>query len=110
MALQLERAREYAVLRATGVTPGGLFGLIALQTGLMGLLAGLLALPLGLVLAKLLILVINQRAFGWSLQTLVPVQVLFEALLLALAAALLAGLYPAWRMSRTQPAAALREE
>lgn len=110
MALQLERAREYAVLRATGVTPGGLFALVSLQTGLMGLLAGLLALPLGLVLAKLLIVVINQRAFGWSLQTLVPAQVLFEALLLSLGAALLAGLYPAWRMSRTQPAAALREE
>jgi putative ABC transport system permease protein len=31
-------------------------------------------------------------------------------LLLALGAALLAGLYPAWRMARTAPAAGLREE
>jgi putative ABC transport system permease protein len=29
---------------------------------------------------------------------------------MAVAAALLAGLYPAWRMSRTSPALALREE
>ena len=37
-------------------------------------------------------------------------QVLLQALLLALAAALLAGLYPAYKMARTSPALALREE
>jgi putative ABC transport system permease protein len=37
-------------------------------------------------------------------------QILLEALALALAAALLAGLYPAFKMSRTSPALALREE
>ena len=36
--------------------------------------------------------------------------VLLQALLLALAAALLAGIYPAFKMSRTSPALALREE
>jgi putative ABC transport system permease protein len=36
--------------------------------------------------------------------------VLVEALGLALVAALLAGVYPAWRMSRTSPAVALRGE
>ena len=36
--------------------------------------------------------------------------VLLQALLLALAAALLAGLYPAYKMARTSPALALREE
>jgi putative ABC transport system permease protein len=33
-----------------------------------------------------------------------------QAFLVALGAALLAGLYPAWRMSRTDPADALRME
>jgi putative ABC transport system permease protein len=37
-------------------------------------------------------------------------QVLLQAFLLALAAALLAGLYPAYKMARTSPALALREE
>jgi putative ABC transport system permease protein len=36
--------------------------------------------------------------------------ILLEALALSLAAALLAGLYPAWRMTRTSPAEALRAE
>lgn len=110
LALQLERAREHAVLRATGLTPRGLFGLTALQTGLMGTLAGLLALPLGLAMAWLLIEVINRRSFGWSMDALIPPGTLAEALLLAIAAALLAGLYPAWRMGRAPIAAALREE
>ena len=80
------------------------------QTGAIGLLAGLLALPLGLSLAWALIDVVNRRSFGWTMQTVVDPLALLGALALALAAALLAGVYPAWRMSRTSPAAALREE
>jgi putative ABC transport system permease protein len=110
MALQLERARELAVLRATGLTPGQLWGLVSLQTGLLGLLAGLFAVPLGVALAAILVYVINQRSFGWTLQLAVTPEVLLQALALALVAAALAGLYPAWRMARANPALALREE
>lgn len=110
MALQLERAREFAVLRATGLTPGQLWGLVSLQTGLLGLLAGLFAVPLGVALAAILVYVINQRSFGWTLQLALTPGVLAQALLLSLVAAALAGLYPAWRMARANPALALREE
>ncbi len=110
MALQLERAREIAVLRASGVTGAQVLGLVSSQTGVMGLIAGLLAMPLGTVLALVLVLVINRRSFGWTLQVHVDPQILMQALMLALVAALLAGLYPAWRMARTSPALALREE
>ncbi len=110
LALQLERAREFAVLRATGMTTVEVGGLAALQTGLMGLAAGLLALPTGLLLAAVLIFVINRRAFGWSLPFTVNPWLLLETLALAIIAALLAGLYPIWRMARAQPAAALRAD
>jgi putative ABC transport system permease protein len=110
MALQLERTREQAVLRATGVTPAQISRLTLLQTGLMGLYAGVLALPLGWLMSEVLIEVINRRSFGWSIMTQLPPGALLEALLLALGAALLAGLYPAWRMGKVQPAQALREE
>ena len=59
---------------------------------------------------QMLIEVISLRSFGWSLQPLTPPGVIADALLLALAAALLAGLLPAWRSMRIQPAAALHEE
>ncbi len=110
MALMLEWRREHAILRATGLLPGQLLWLVLLQTGLMGFMAGLLSLPLGWFMAEVLIDVINKRAFGWSIQQLLPAGVLAEALLFSLAAALLAGLYPALRLMRTAPAAALREE
>jgi putative ABC transport system permease protein len=110
MALALERGKELAVLRATGLTPGETGRLVALQTAAMGLAAGLLALPTGLALAEVLVHVINRRSFGWSMQTLLPAAILVQAVLLALGAALLAGLYPGWKMARTSPAEALREE
>ena len=110
MALQLERARELAVLRANGLTPGQVWRYVTMQTGLMGLLAGLFSIPLGLTLAYVLIHVINKRSFGWTLQIDVSFGVLGQALLLAVLAALLAGLYPSWKMARANPALALREE
>jgi len=110
LALQTERRRELAILRATGATPGQVAVQITLQTLAMGLLAGVFALPLGLALAEMLIHVINQRAFGWSIATQVPLSVLAEAMALALGAAVLAAVGPAWRAARLQPADALRSE
>jgi putative ABC transport system permease protein len=110
IALQLERSRELGVLRANGMTPGQLWGMVLSQTGLIGLTAGLLALPVGIMMALVLVYVINRRSFGWTLVFEVEPAVLGQALLVAVVAALLAGLYPAWRMSRTSPALALREE
>lgn len=109
-ALALERAREIAVLRAIGFAPAQLHGLVLAQTGLLGLASGLIAIPVGLALAALLVFVINERAFGWSMALQVQPGVFVGGLLLALAAALLAGLLPALRMTRAPLAAALRDE
>jgi putative ABC transport system permease protein len=110
MALQLERTRELGVLRATGFTPRGLATLLVAQTGLMGLVAGLLSLPLANMLAWAITHVINRRAFGWTIDLRLDASMLGQSVMLALAAALLAGVYPALRMARTRPADALREE
>ena len=110
MALQLERARELGVLRAQGLTPLEVWRLMLAESGLLGGIAGVLAVPVGIGLALVLIHVINRRAFGWSIETTVPADVLLQAVGLAVLAALVAGAYPAWRMARTPPAPALREE
>jgi putative ABC transport system permease protein len=110
MSLQLERMRELGVLRATGMTVRQLWGLTLLETGLMGSLAGFLALPTGYVLAWILIYVINVRSFGWTLQMdLQPVYFL-QAFGIALVAALLAGIYPAYKLGQTVIATAVRAE
>lgn len=110
LAIELERAHELGVLRALGFSPRGLAATLLTQTGLLGVAAGLMAIPLGTALAALLVHVINRRSFGWSMSFVVTAEPLLAGLALAVAAALLAGVYPAWRASRVELAAALREE
>lgn len=110
MSLQLEHTREYGMMRANGMTGRQLTIFTLIQTGLMGLVAGILALPIGMALSLVLIYVINVRSFGWTMQfTLLPNE-FAEAFLVAIVAALLAGIYPALKLSRLQPAEALRSE
>lgn len=110
LSLQLEQTREYGVMRANGMTTGQLWRYTLLQTGLMGTTAGVLALPIGFVLSLVLIYVINVRSFGWTMQLSLPTTEFAGAFAVAVIAALLAGIYPALRLTRLLPAAALRSE
>jgi putative ABC transport system permease protein len=110
LAIELERARELSVLRTLGFTPHGLSATLLTQTGLLGLAAGLAAIPIGSALAALLVHVINRRSFGWSMELVISAEAVLAGLSVAVAAALLAGLYPAWRASRVELAAGLRED
>jgi putative ABC transport system permease protein len=109
-ALALERSRELAVLRAIGMTPRQVRRLLSAHTAVLGFSAGILSIPLGFALAFFLVHVINRRSFGWSIELSVSPDVVLQALALSIFAALLAGLYPAWKVSRAIPAAALRDE
>ncbi|MDX1664912.1 MAG: FtsX-like permease family protein [Candidatus Promineifilaceae bacterium] len=110
MSLQLERARELGVLRATGMTLRQLWQMTLLETGLMGGTAGLLAMPTGYILAWILIYVINVRSFGWTLQMSLAPEHFLQAFAVALVAALLAGVYPALRLGNMVIASAIRQE
>ncbi|HEY9631167.1 MAG TPA: FtsX-like permease family protein [Coleofasciculaceae cyanobacterium] len=110
MSLQLERTREIGILRSTGMTPRQLAAMTLLETGLMGTMAGLFAMPLGFVLAWILIYVINVRSFGWTLQMALEGKYFWQAFLVAIVAALLAGLYPAIRLGRMNISTAIRQE
>jgi len=110
MAIQMERSTEFGTLRAIGFTPRQVWLMFTSQTGLMGLVAGLLALPLGLIQGAVLIYIVNRRSFGWSMDMEVYPLVLAQAVAIAVAAALLASIYPAFKMSRLSPAEVLHEE
>ena len=87
-----------------------LWQLTLLETGLMGATAGLLALPTGYVLAWILIYVINVRSFGWTLRMDLEPGYFLQAFVVALIAALLAGIYPALRLGNMVIATAIRQE
>ena len=110
MAIQLERAAEFGTLRVIGFTPGQVWAMFMSQSGLMGVAAGLMSIPLGLVEAAVLIFAVNRKAFGWTMEMGIYPSALGLAALIAVVAALLAGVYPALRMSRSSPARVLQEE
>ena len=110
LSLLLEKQREVGILRAVGLTARQLWGLVMLETGLMGAVAGLLAMPTGFALSLILIYIINRRSFGWTLQMQIDGTPFLQALIVAVVAALLAGIYPIWRMQRMVAAEALRYE
>jgi putative ABC transport system permease protein len=110
LLLQMEKQREVGILRALGLTGAQLWRLVMVETGLMGLAAGLFAMPTGYALAVILIYIINRRSFGWTLQLSIAPETFLQALAVALAAALLAGIYPAWKMGRMSAAEVIRNE
>jgi putative ABC transport system permease protein len=110
LALQLERTKEFGVLRAIGMTPWQTGLLVSVQTGFIGLLGGIASIPLGLVMAWVLLEVINRRAFGWYIDFGIQPAVLGWAIALSVGAALIGGIYPALRAAHTSPAHAMREE
>ena len=110
MSLQLEKGRQFGVLRSIGMTGRQLWVLVLGETGLIGLAAGLLAVPTGYVLALILIYIINRRSFGWTLLLEVRPAPFGQAVLIALGASLLAGIYPAWRIMQRSAAEAVRFE
>lgn len=110
LLLQMEKQRESGILRAIGMTGRQLWKLVMVETGLMGLTAGLLAIPTGYALALILIYVINRRSFGWTLQMVSQPEQFAQAVLVAVSAALLAGVIPAVKLSRMSAAEAIRNE
>jgi putative ABC transport system permease protein len=110
MALQIARGREFGILRACGLTPRQGWGLIVCESALMGGMAGILSIPVGLVQALIMVYVINVRSFGWTFKMVIDPGILLQALLLALGAALVSGIYPAMRIGKMRPVSVLREE
>lgn len=110
MALQMERAKEFATMQALGLRQRDLWLLTSLETGLMGLVSGILAIPTGAILALVLIYVINLRSFGWTIEMVLDPIIFLGAVITAVAAALIAGIYPAIRLIRQPIAENLSEE
>ncbi|MGC1458030.1 MAG: FtsX-like permease family protein, partial [Steroidobacteraceae bacterium] len=110
LAWQLGRTHELALLRALGLTRRGAAVMIQAQTLFMGAVALLAALPAGVLTAILLVRVINRRAFGWEIELHLHPGQITSAIALALGAALVAGLYPAWRTAHAPLSQDLREE
>ncbi len=105
-----ERARELGLLRALGASVGQLRKLLLWEAAMIGLLAAVVGLFSGICLSLVLTGVINRAFFGWTIELAIPWSALAVTPLWIVAAAVVAGLLPAWRAGQLVIAEALREE
>lgn len=100
LTLVLERREELRLLRIAGAEAGQVRRTIVIESGLLGLVSQVLGLAVGILLSLVLIHVINPQSFGWSIRFHTPWAFLIGSTVLALVATMLAGLWPAWRVTR----------
>ena len=103
----LERQKELGALRALGTDGRQIAGLVLLEALVVGLCGGLLGALLGTALAPIIVRALTAIS-GLPLPSVGPGLALPGGLLGAVALAFAASLYPLWRMSRTDPVAAVR--
>jgi putative ABC transport system permease protein len=109
-ALILERTRELALLRVTGMSSRELQTMIVLESALLGLASTVVGLVMGYALSWLLIYVINKQSFGWTIAFHTPVQLIAASLAITFAASVIAGLVPARVATRIDIARAIKSE
>ncbi len=109
LALLAERARDLAVVRSVGGSQLQLAAVVLGQAMLLGVAAAAAGVVAGLLVGIILVTVVNVQSFGWSLELVVPWSSIGAAAMWVAAACLLAGILPAIRASRLQPAEVLRE-
>ena len=106
----LERRREFATLRAIGGSAEQIQQLVLWEAAHLGMIGIVLGLIGGGLLSLLLIKVINRQSFGWTIQMIVPIGALAQAVVLAAIATLVAGYFPARWAARQPVIEGLREE
>jgi len=103
----LERTREIGVLRALGWRKRQVLGMIVRESLVLGAVGGVCGILFGLAIGGLLTLTQGMVA---SIEPTYTTQIFAQAVVVALVAGVLGGLYPAWRATRLRPVEALRHE
>jgi len=104
MTLVIERRRELGILRAVGAGRGQVRAMIVAEAAMLGTISQVVGLALGVLLALILVYVVNLQSFGWTIHLTIPWASLLQMSALVIVTTLLAGLYPAQRAMRDQPA------
>jgi ABC-type antimicrobial peptide transport system permease subunit len=103
----LERTREIGVLRSLGWRRRRVLGMILRESLVLGTVGGMCGIPLGLGLGSLIGMA---GIWGGAIGPLYTPRLFVQAVVVAMVAGIVGGLYPAWRAANLQPVEALRYE
>jgi putative ABC transport system permease protein len=103
LSLIIEREKEFALLKALGMSKQDIQRSISLQAFTMGLLSSFFAIPLGIASAWVMIFVINHRSFGWDINFSLDFKSILFATLISVTAALIAAIFPSQTQSKVSP-------
>jgi len=103
----LERTREIGVLRALGWRRARVLRMVLQESLVLGVIGGVCGIFMGLGLGKLLGMA--PGTYG-SIDLSYTPQLFVQAIIVAMIAGMVGGLYPAWRATRMRPVEALRYE
>ncbi len=107
-ALILERTRELALLRVTGMSQRNIRTMLVLESSLLGIASVATGLVMGYALSWILINVINKQSFGWTIEFHTPALLIAASLAVTFLAATLAGIVPARIANRIDVASAIK--
>jgi len=110
LALAMARSRDYSILAAVGMSARQTAAWVLGQGLLIAWTAAAVASVAGTILAYVLAYVVQYRSFGWSIPTGPQPRFWIENLLLATLAAVIAAIYPVYRLRTAPPAGSLRQE
>ncbi|HEX7341134.1 MAG TPA: ABC transporter permease [Rhodanobacteraceae bacterium] len=96
----LRKSGEIGVRRALGASRRAVFMQCLIEAGVVGVAGGLIGLPL----AWCGLWMVHQQPVSFAASTHLDVTMLVAAIVLAIVATLIAGLWPAWRAARVAPA------
>lgn len=109
-ALILERTRELALLRVSGMSRRQLSAMLVLESSLIGAASTVTGLLMGYVLSFILIYVINKQSFGWTIEFHTPVTLITASLGITFLSSVVAGLVPARLARRIDLVTAIKSE
>jgi putative ABC transport system permease protein len=109
-ALILERTRELALLRVSGMSRRQLATMLVLESSLIGVASTFVGLVMGYVLSFILIYVINKQSFGWTIEFHKPAKLFAAAVGVTFAVWVVGGVDPARLANRIHIAEAIKGE
>jgi putative ABC transport system permease protein len=103
----LERTKELGILKALGTSAGQIAGMVWIESAVMGAFGGCIGVCLGSLLGPVIVTALEQLS-GLVLPHRGAGPWVWIILVAAVVLALIAALYPVWRMNRTDAVRAVR--